>query len=243
MLQHSFFNGFLFPGPTTTFSQDQLASCIVYCGERASGRACQWQDASTRRAWLQWQLKEACSSSVRRLPCRTRCPWVLSPVQRPGSHRWQLHEAFVFELLVSPGTLTVGHDSQYTPSHTLANVTRNILHSLRASSIKTATSRDGATVTTSRTPSGTLSTTTTDPYCHSGQQVSRNVTIAGIGRNDGQRPFLRRAAREDRSKVAVLCPEGTLAANHLNHFCNRCRDFLIGAFERQVKDAAPGQDR
>ena len=42
-----------------------------------------------------------------------------------------------------------------------------------------------------------------------GTQSSRNTMIYEIDRSDGQRAFLRRAARVVRKKVASLCPEGT----------------------------------
>ena len=42
-----------------------------------------------------------------------------------------------------------------------------------------------------------------------GVQSTRNTVIYEIDRSDGQRAFLRRAARVVRKKVASLCPEGT----------------------------------
>ena len=42
-----------------------------------------------------------------------------------------------------------------------------------------------------------------------GTQSSRNTMIYEIDRSDGQRAFLRRAAREVRNKEAILCPDGT----------------------------------
>ena len=47
------------------------------------------------------------------------------------------------------------------------------------------------------------------PVNVSGEQVSQNITNSTAGRIDGLRALQRRAARERRRKVAVLCPEGT----------------------------------
>ena len=42
-----------------------------------------------------------------------------------------------------------------------------------------------------------------------GVHSARTILISGIDRSDGQRAFLRRAARVVRKKVASLCPDGT----------------------------------
>ena len=42
-----------------------------------------------------------------------------------------------------------------------------------------------------------------------GVQSTRNILNYGTDRSDGQRAFLRRAARVVRKKIAGLCPEGT----------------------------------
>ena len=47
------------------------------------------------------------------------------------------------------------------------------------------------------------------PVNASEEQVSQNITNSTAGRIDGLRALQRRAARERRRKVAVLCPEGT----------------------------------
>ena len=47
------------------------------------------------------------------------------------------------------------------------------------------------------------------PVNVSEEQVSQNITNSTAGRIDGLRALQRRAARERRRKVAVLCPEGT----------------------------------
>ncbi len=47
------------------------------------------------------------------------------------------------------------------------------------------------------------------PVNSRGVQLSRNTTNSVIDRFDGQRAFLRRAAREVRNKEAILCPDGT----------------------------------
>jgi len=47
------------------------------------------------------------------------------------------------------------------------------------------------------------------PVNSRGVQSTWNTMIYEIDRSDGQRAFLRRAAREVRNKEAILCPEGT----------------------------------
>ena len=64
-----------------------------------------------------------CHNASGHCPLSTAVPLML----QHSSHSSQLSSA---EVLVSPKTLTVGHDSQYTPSHTVVNITRNTwLHS------------------------------------------------------------------------------------------------------------------